>query len=285
MGWVVDGKTIAGEIKQRVKKEVEEFETKGFEKPCVATIKVGGNKESDLFLQLKDRACDEVGVKPLHVEFPLDSSDDEITSEINELNMDEGVHGIVVQFPLPEHVSTYKVVSSINPKKDVEGLTPSNLGSLMMGEERIVPCTPLAVLKILEHEEVELKGRDVVIVNHSPLVGKPLAALMLNRDATVNVCHVYTKDLEEHTRGADVLVTAAGVPGLITSGHVKEGAVVVDVGITKTSKGVCGDVVFDEVKEVASIVTPVPGGVGPVTVACFVENMLKIYKNCVEEKG
>ncbi|MCD6469063.1 MAG: bifunctional 5,10-methylenetetrahydrofolate dehydrogenase/5,10-methenyltetrahydrofolate cyclohydrolase [Thermoplasmata archaeon] len=281
---VVDGKVIAGEIKQRVKENISELMKKGYEEPCVATVKVGENKESNLFLNLKDKACVEVGVKPLRVEFPLDSSVDEIVGEINKLNSDEGVHGVVVQFPLPKHVSMHRVISSINQAKDVEGLTPYNLGNLVMGEERTIPCTPLAVLKILEHENVKLEGANVVIVNHSPVVGKPLDVLLLNRDATVTVCHVYTKDLKRHTKNADVLVVAAGVPGLITSEHVKEGATVIDVGITKTSNGVKGDVVFDEVKKVAGIITPVPGGVGPVTVACFLENMLKIYRNCVEEK-
>jgi len=281
---VVDGKVIAGEIKQRVKENISELMKKGYEEPCVATVKVGENKESNLFLNLKDKACMEVGVKPLHVEFPLDSSVDEIVCEINKLNSDEGVHGVVVQFPLPRHVSMHRVISSINPAKDVEGLTPYNLGNLVMGEERIIPCTPLAVLKILEHENVKLEGANVVIVNHSTVVGKPLAVLLLNRNATVTVCHVYTKDLKRHTKNADVLVVAAGVPGLVTSEHVKEGATVIDVGITKTSKSVKGDVVFDEVKKVAGVITPVPGGVGPVTVACFLENMLKIYRNCVEEK-
>jgi methylenetetrahydrofolate dehydrogenase (NADP+)/methenyltetrahydrofolate cyclohydrolase len=148
----------------------------------------------------------------------------------------------------------------------------------MIGEERIVPCTPLAVLRILEYIGVDIKGSNVAIVSHSPIVGKPLSLLMLNRNATVTVCHVYTKNLKKHTREADILVTAAGVPGLITSEHVKEGAVVVDVGITKKGNRVVGDVAFDEVKEIAGIITPVPGGVGPVTIACFVENALKTYK-------
>jgi len=170
----------------------------------------------------------------------------------------------------------------VDPRKDVEGFHSLNLGNTMIGREDLVPCTPLAVLKILEQAKIPLQGKDVVIVNHSTIVGKPLAALFLNRNATVAVCHVFTKDLKRYTKNADILVTAAGVPGLITAGHVKDQAVVIDVGIIETKDGVCGDVDFQSVKEKASVITPVPGGVGPVTIACALSNMVKTYRNCLE---
>lgn len=281
---IVDGRKIANRIKKEVSSEIKKLESKYGSTPTIATMSIGNSKESELYLKLRDKASYEVGIESRHYRFPEEVSEREIIELIDNLNNDQVIHGIMLQQPVPKHLSLYNLLSLVDPRKDVEGLTPFNLGSLMMGEERIVPCTPLAVLKVLEHEKVELKSRDVVIVNHSPVVGKPLAALMLNRNATVKVCHVYTKDLKQYTRNADVLVTAAGVPGLIRGSHVKEDAVVVDVGITKTFNGVKGDVDFDEVKKVAGVITPVPGGVGPVTVACFLENMLKTYRNCVEEK-
>jgi len=170
---------------------------------------------------------------------------------------------------------------SVDPKKDVEGFNPHNMGNVLIGSESIIPCTPLAVLTILEHEKVDLKGKDVVVVNHSNVVGKPLTALFLNRNATVSVCHVFTKDIKPYTSKADILVTATGIPKLITAGHVKKNAFVIDVGIVSTKEGICGDVDMNSVKEKAGRVTPVPGGVGPVTVACSLKNMIKTYKNCV----
>jgi methylenetetrahydrofolate dehydrogenase (NADP+)/methenyltetrahydrofolate cyclohydrolase len=175
-------------------------------------------------------------------------------------------------------------MKTVDPEKDVEGFNPVNMGRTLIGDEHIVPCTPLAVLVILEYENTDLKGKDVAIVNHSNVVGKPLASLFLNRNATVSICHVFTKDIKKYTTKADILVTATGKPRLITGDHVKENAFVIDVGIVKTEDGVCGDVDFESVKEKAGKITPVPGGVGPVTIACSLRNMLKTFKNCLEEK-
>jgi methylenetetrahydrofolate dehydrogenase (NADP+)/methenyltetrahydrofolate cyclohydrolase len=195
------------------------------------------------------------------------------------LNSDDTTHGILVQYPVPPHISQERLMSTIDPRKDVEGFNPVNLGKTLIGDEDLVPCTPLSVLTILEHEYIQLKGKDVVIINHSNIVGKPLAALLLNRNATVAICHVFTKDLKRYTTKADVLITGAGVPNLITKDFVKDQAIVIDVGIVETKKGVYGDVDADSVKEKAAILTPVPGGVGPVTIACSLVNMVKVFSH------
>ncbi len=281
---IVDGRKIADEIKREVKIKLDEIEAIYGVTPTIASIIIGNNSESEIYLKLRDRTCSQVGIESIHYSFPANVSEKKLLEVIKELNNDVNVHGILLQLPLPEHLSMYRLLSTIDPIKDVEGITPYNIGGLMTGYERVIPCTPLAVLRILEHEGVDLKGKNVTIVNHSSVVGKPLAILMLNRNATVEICHVYTDNLKEHTRRTDILITATGVPGLITSKHVKEGAVVIDVGITKTDDRVVGDVVFDEVKDIASIITPVPGGVGPVTIACSIENMLKTYRKCVKKR-
>jgi len=215
------------------------------------------------------------------LEFPEDVSGEKVLQAMQKLNTDKDVHGILIQFPLPNHIAGDKLINALDPKKDVEGFNPYNMGRTLIGDEHIIPCTPLAVLTILEHEKTKFEGKDIVIVNHSNVVGKPLAALFLNRNATVCVCHVFTKDLKSYSSKADILITASGVPGIIKADHVKKDAFVVDVGIIKTKDGIVGDVDFESVKDKAGILTPVPGGVGPVTVACSLINMIKTFKNCV----
>ncbi|MHC1582017.1 MAG: bifunctional 5,10-methylenetetrahydrofolate dehydrogenase/5,10-methenyltetrahydrofolate cyclohydrolase [Candidatus Syntropharchaeia archaeon] len=284
MTLVVDGRKIASEIKEKISLEVKNLVSKYGTTPTMGTIIIGDNKESELYFKLREKASSEVGIKSEHYRFSGDVEEGEIIEVIEELNSSEEIHGIIIQQPIPEHISLCRLLLRLSPDKDVEGMTPRNLGKLMIGEEDIIPCTPLAVLRILEHVNVQLKGANVAIVNHSPIVGKPLAILLLNRNATVSVCHVFTRNLKEHTRKADILITATGVPGLIGREYVKEESVVIDVGISKTKKGICGDVAFDEVKEVVSIITPVPGGVGPVTIASALENLLKLYKRKVGEE-
>jgi len=200
------------------------------------------------------------------------------------LNKNNDVHGILIQFPIPNHIKGDSLINALDPNKDVEGFNPFNMGKTLIGDEHIIPCTPLSVLTILEHEKTKFEGTDVVLVNHSNVVGKPLTALMLNRNATVSICHVFTKDLKSYTKNADILITAAGVAGVIKSDHVKKDAFVVDVGIIPTKDGVTGDVDFESVKNKAGKLTPVPGGVGPVTVACALINMIKTFKNCVGDE-
>jgi len=279
---VIDGRKIAKNLRSNISDEVKELVSKYKIVPNIVTIIIGDDPSSKLYLRLRDKACEEVGIKSSHVKFSADVSEKEVLQTINNLNNDNSVHGILIQFPIPEHISQDKLINSLNSKKDVEGFNPVNMGKTIIGDEYIIPCTPLAVLTIIEHENINLKGLDVAIINHSNVVGKPLASLFLNRNATVSVCHVFTKDMKKYASNADVLVTAAGVPKMIKGEHVKKDGFVIDVGIIKTQDGICGDVDFDSVKNIAGKITPVPGGVGPVTVACSLINMVKTYKNCVE---
>jgi len=276
---IIDGRKIAEKIKTSVSKEINKLYNKYDIKPNIASVVVGENKESELYLKLRDKACEKVGITSVHVNLPKNISEDEIISKISELNSDDSIHGVLIQMPLPGHILPTKIFENLDPRKDVEGFTPENMGRMLLGDEFIVPCTPSAVLKILEYESVDLKGKDVVIVNHSTVVGKPLCALFLNRNASVSTAHVFTKDLKSYTKNADILVSAAGVSNLIKKEHVKQCCFVIDVGIIKTDAGVTGDVDFSSVKDIAGKITPVPGGVGPVTVACSLENMLKTFKN------
>jgi len=263
-----------------ISKEVLSLKTKYKVTPNITTILIGNDPGSKLYLKLRDKACNEVGIISKHLEFDETVSENEILNAIHTLNKDENVHGILIQYPAPSHISSDKLMSSIDPKKDVEGFHPYNMGRTLLGTEAIVPCTPLSVLTILEHENIALKGKDVCIVNHSNVVGKPLAALLLNRNATVSVCHIFTKDSKQYSAKADILITGAGVPKLITKDYVKEDAFIIDVAIIPTKNGICGDVDVESVKNTISKITPVPGGVGPVTIACALKNMLKTYQNC-----
>lgn len=279
---VIDGRKIAKNILQNVAKDIKYIKSNYQIKPNITTIIIGSNPESDLYLRLRDKACNEVGIISSHLNLAEDVSEQKVIDSINELNIDEKVHGIFVQFPLPKHLAIDKIINTIDPSKDVEGFTSHNMGCILLGEEYIIPCTPLAVLKILQNEKYNVKGKDIVIVNHSYIVGKPLTALLLNRNASVSVCHVFTKNLRQYTSNAEVLITGAGVPKLITVDLVKKDAFVIDVGIVKKEDRVCGDVDFESVKDIASKITPVPGGVGPVTVACSLENMTKTINNCID---
>jgi len=281
---VIDGKKIAAELRKKISKEVEQLKSKYQIIPNIITIKIGSDPSSDLYLRLRNKACEGVGIKSSLLEFPENVTEKEVLKTLKKLNNDSNVHGILIQLPLPNHIKHDKLINSINPKKDVEGLTPYNMGRTLIGDEHIIPCTPLSVLTILEYEKIKLEGKDVVIVNHSNIVGKPLSVLFLNRNASVSVIHIFTKDLKSYTSKADILVTAAGVPKIITKDYIKNNAFVIDVGIIKTEDGICGDVDFDSVKEKVGRITPVPGGVGPVTVASSLKNMIITFKNCIEDK-
>jgi len=278
---IIYGKKIAEKIHEDVSKEIKQLYNKYKIRPNITSVIIGDNKESNLYLKLRDKACEKVGIYSSHVKLPADISEKKVIDKILELNKDDAVHGILVQMPLPEHISASRIFEVLDPRKDVEGFTPENMGRLLIDDEFIVPCTPLAVLKIIEHEKIDLKGKDVTIVNHSTVVGKPLSALFLNRNASVSIIHVFTKDLKSYTNNADILVSGAGVAGLIKKEDIKHGAFVIDVGIVQTDDGIIGDV-DKTVKDVAGKITPVPGGVGPVTVACSLENMLKTFKNCIK---
>ena len=281
---IIDGRKISSEIRKEISKEVENIKLKHKVTPNITTIVVGNDSQSNLYLKLRDKACEEVGIKSNHIEFPENISEKEVLDSIYKLNKDDKVHGILVQIPLPNHISQNRLINAIDPKKDVEGLNPYNIGRTLNNDEYIVPITPLSVLTILNYEKTDLVGKNVVIINHSNHVGKPLAALLLNRNATVSVCHVFTKNLKFYTTNADILISAAGVAKLINKEHVKKDSFVIDVAIVNTETGICGDVIFDSVKDIVGKITPVPGGVGPITVACSLKNMIKTFKNCIGEK-
>ncbi len=280
---IINGREIAKEIQNKLQKEIKDLQAKYEIVPTLATIIIGQNPSSELYLRLRDNVCKEVGIISNHYRFEENVSEKKIIDIINQLNNNEKIHGIIIQYPIPHHISQYKLMNTVHPRKDVEGFNPYNMGRTLLGDESILPCTPLSVLKILEYEKENIKGKNIVIVNHSNVVGKPLAALLLNRDATVTICHIFTDDIKKYTLKADILITAVGKPKLITSIHVKENAFVIDVGIIETDEGICGDVDFNIVKEKAGKITPVPGGVGPVTIASSIQNTIKTYKNCLED--
>jgi len=281
---IIDGRKIAEGIRKKIAVEVKDLKSKHGIVPHIVTIKIGEDPSSALYLRLRNKACAEVGIETEVMEFPKDVSEKKVLQAIDGLNKNKDVHGILIQFPIPNHIKGDSLINALDPNKDVEGFNPFNMGKTLIGDEHIIPCTPLSVLTILEHEKTKFEGTDVVLVNHSNVVGKPLTALMLNRNATVSICHVFTKDLKSYTKNADILITAAGVAGVIKSDHVKKDAFVVDVGIIPTKDGVTGDVDFESVKNKAGKLTPVPGGVGPVTVACALINMIKTFKNCVGDE-
>lgn len=270
---IIDGKNIAKGIEAEIHKMV------GEEKPGVATILAGENDASLVYARLKEKACRRLGFTSKTIHFPSHVEVNEIKEAIQDFNKDKDIHGIVVQVPLPGNMDYEEIVEEISPSKDIEGMHPCNIGATLLNKEFLAPCTPMAVIKILEHKKIEIKRKDIVIVNHSNIIGKPLATMLLNRNATVSICHIHTKDLKKYTRTADILISGTGVKGLITEGHVKEGAVVIDVGITQNENGgIYGDIDFDAVKEKAEAITPVPGGVGPVTIACLMLNAVKAFK-------
>jgi len=274
---IIDGKKIANEMEEEIRKKIKA-------RIGIATILVGENDASLLYAKLKEKACKRLGFHSQTIHFPSDIRIEEIKEAIRKFNEDDEIHGIVLQLPLPEGMEYETLIKEIEPRKDIEGMHPCNLGATLLNKEFLVPSTPLAVIKILEHEGINVKGKDVVIVNHSNIVGKPLAAMLLNRNATVSICHIYTKDIKKYTSQADILISGTGVAGLIKKEYVKEGAIAIDVGITRKKDGsICGDIDFDAVKEKVKAITPVPGGVGPVTIACLMENAVRAYKKFDKE--
>ncbi|MDD5560433.1 bifunctional methylenetetrahydrofolate dehydrogenase/methenyltetrahydrofolate cyclohydrolase FolD [Candidatus Methylomirabilis sp.] len=270
---ILDGKSIAAEIRQEVRLEVEAMAAQTGAVPCLATILVGNDPASATYVQNKARACKEVGITSVRIELPADLSEMSLLHEINRLNSDPVVHAILVQLPLPPHINERRILEAILPEKDVDGFHPSNLGGLLVGSPLFVASTPLGILELLDRSNIVIEGKHAVIVGWSVVVGKPTAFLLLQHHATVTICHIKTRDLAFHTRQADILVVAAGKPGLVTGSMVKEGAVVIDVGVNRLSDGrVVGDVEFPEVAEKASLITPVPGGVGPMTIAMLLKN-------------
>ena len=276
---IMDGKALADELKRDIATRVKAMKERGV-KPTLATVLVGDEPSSRAFVRGKGRDCEEVGIDFRLHELPSSVTESELIDLVERLNGDDEIHGIVVQLPLPKHIDKKKVVAKIDPRKDVDGLHPSNVGKLWLGaydlEKDLLPCTPKGIMKLLDHYGVELRGKLAVIINRSDLVGKPLAKLFLDRDATVMICHSKTPELEERSKTADVLVSAVGgrPSFFVSEGMVKRGAVVVDVGMNYVRGELQGDVDFERVKEKASHITPVPGGVGPMTRAMLLHNAL-----------
>ena len=270
----MDGVGATLKLKKKIANEIKQKKLK----PCLAVIQVGDNKASDIYVRNKNKACDMVGIKFINIKLPDTISEDLIISEIERLNLDTNVNGILVQLPLPPCFDEGRIINAISPVKDVDGLTYPNVGNLVLENECLVSCTPMGVMELLDMYNVSLKGKNACIVGRSNLVGKPLIQLLLARDATVSICHSKSVDIKSYTKMADVLIVAAGHPNLITKDMVKEGAVVIDVGINKENDSLVGDVSFDEVSKKASLITPVPGGVGPMTIASLLKNVVKAYK-------
>jgi methylenetetrahydrofolate dehydrogenase (NADP+)/methenyltetrahydrofolate cyclohydrolase len=271
---IIDGKALATEVETEIKELVEKLADQGIV-PGLATILVGSDPSSQMYVRIKQSACARVGIRSENVILPKDSTKLQLIQKIRELNQRNDIHGILLQLPLPSKLDPSKAMTTISPEKDVDGFHPINMGALLLGNERLVPCTPKGIIYALERLGICLEGTEVVIVGHSNVVGKPLAAMMINRNATVQICHIYTKELSRHTRRAEILVVAAGVPGLIKKNMVKEGVYVFDVGINRMGDRIVGDVDFESVKEVAAGITPVPGGVGPLTVAMLLSQTIQ----------
>jgi methylenetetrahydrofolate dehydrogenase (NADP+)/methenyltetrahydrofolate cyclohydrolase len=268
---IIDGKAVAAQVRERVKAEVAEMDVK----PGLATILVGDDPASHIYVRNKRNASAEVGIESFHHELDASVPETELADLITQLGRDDRVSGILLQLPVPGHIDSDAMIELIHPLKDVDGLTTVNAGRLVQGRDGLVSCTPAGVIELLDSENVELRGAEAVVIGRSQLVGRPLASLLLARDATVTMCHSRTRDLAEVCRRADVLIAAVGRPGLVTAEMVREGAVVIDVGTNRTEDGLVGDVDFAAVAEKAAAITPVPGGVGPMTIAMLLANTVK----------
>lgn len=275
---LINGKEISGEIRENLKEEVALLLEQGI-KPGLAVILVGDNQASRTYVTSKQKSCQDIGMESLLIEFPVDVPETILLEKIEQLNNDDQMHGILVQLPLPNHISEEKVIETISPDKDVDGFHPINIGKMMTGQDTFLPCTPFGVLEMLKHEQITIEGKHAVIVGRSNIVGKPAGQLLLNENATVTYCHSRTPDLASVTRTADILVAAVGRAKMITADYVKEGAVVIDVGMNRDENGkLCGDVDFEHVKDKAGYITPVPGGVGPMTITMLLYNTVKSAK-------
>lgn len=275
MAELIDGKKISGEIKEEVREKAAKLKENGIS-VCLAVIQVGNNPASTVYVNNKKKACEYVGIESLSYELPEETSEEELLNLIDELNGNAKVNGILVQLPLPKHIDEDKVIERISPKKDVDGFHPMNVGALSIGKKGFISCTPYGIIQLLKRSNIDITGKHCVIVGRSNIVGKPMSMLLLRENGTVTIVHSKTKNMKEITNQADILVVAIGKPKYITAEYVKEGAVVIDVGINRNENGkLCGDVDFDDVLSKVSAITPVPGGVGPMTIAMLMNNCLE----------
>jgi methylenetetrahydrofolate dehydrogenase (NADP+)/methenyltetrahydrofolate cyclohydrolase len=272
---IIDGRAVAADVRAQVALEVEAYRDRVGESPGLATVLVGDDPASKIYVGGKHRASEEVGIRSIAHELPADTPERDLLDLVEELNADDSINGFIVQLPLPGHVDPERVIGAIDPRKDVDGLTPTNAGLLVQGRDALVPATPSGVMELLRRSGAKLEGAEAVVVGRSDLVGRPVASLLLAENATVTICHSRTRDLAEVCRRGDVLVAAVGRPRLVSGEMVKPGATVIDVGTTRTDAGLVGDVDFESAAERARAITPVPGGVGPMTIAMLLRNTLK----------
>ena len=283
MAEIIDGKAVAKKIRKELKKEVEELKTKEIT-PKLAVIMVGDNSASQVYVRNKSKACEKAGIEFEEFLFDKDTTEEKLLDTIDMLNKDESVHGILLQSPVPKHINIQKAFEKISPKKDVDGFNAVNVGKLSIGQDAFISCTHYGIIKMLEEYNIETEGKHTVILGRSNIVGKPMIQCMLNKNATVTVCHSRTKNIAEITRNADILIAAIGKPKFVTEDMVKDDIVVIDVGINRMEDGtLCGDVDFENVSKKASYITPVPGGVGPMTIAMLIYNVVKAAKNTLKD--
>ena len=275
---LIDGKKVSGEIRNRLADEIQELKKKTGKTPGLATVLVGDDPASAVYVRNKNKICGELGFQSFEQKLSADTSEEKLLQLVGELNSNKDVHGILVQLPLPDQIDSEKILQAIDPKKDVDGFHPVNVGKLVVGNALLTPCTPTGIIALLDRYDIEISGKHAVIIGRSNIVGKPVSMLLLHRNATITICHSRTQNLEEVTRSADILVAAVGRANFVTDEMVSEGTVVIDVGINRVDGKLTGDVVFEPVSKKASHITPVPGGVGPMTIALLMENTLKAFK-------
>jgi methylenetetrahydrofolate dehydrogenase (NADP+)/methenyltetrahydrofolate cyclohydrolase len=275
---IIDGKKEAATLREEIKKEINSIKTKTNKVPGLTVILIGEFVPSLIYVRNKEKKSKEVGINSNVIKYPKDVTEEEVLKKISELNKSKDVSGILVQLPLPDQINKEKIINSIDPSKDVDGFNPINVGNLASGNEAIIPCTPLGCLMLLKKIENNLSGKHAVIIGRSNLNGKPMAQLLLRENCTVTITHSKTKNLKEECLKADILIAAVGVANLVKKDWVKDGSIVIDVGINKKGNKIVGDVSFEEVKNKVKAITPVPGGVGPMTIACLLKNTLKCFK-------
>ena len=280
MAKIIDGKKVSADVKARIAKEVEEIRNTGKRVPGLAVVIVGDDSASRVYVNNKKKACAEVGFYSEEYALPAETTEEELITLVKTLNEKEDIDGILVQLPLPRHINEKAVIETISPQKDVDAFHVQNVGKIMIGEYSFLPCTPAGVMELIKSEGIDLTGKECVVIGRSNIVGKPMAMLLLHANATVTVCHSRTQDLKAVCKRADVLIVAIGKAKFVAADMVKEGAVVIDVGMDRDENGkLCGDVDFESVEKVASYITPVPGGVGPMTIAMLMQNTLTAYKD------
>ena len=275
---LIDGKKVSAEVRVFLAKEVKELKEKTGRVPGLATVLVGDDPASAVYVRNKNKICRELGFKSFEQKLSLDTSEAKLLNLIKELNSNNDIHGILVQLPLPNQIDSEKILQAIDPNKDVDGFHPVNVGKLVVGNALLTPCTPTGIIKLLDHYEIDISGKHAVVLGRSNIVGKPVSMLLLQRNATITICHSRTKNLEEITRSADILVAAIGRANFVTENMVSKGTIVIDVGINRVDGKLTGDINFETVSKKASYITPVPGGVGPMTIALLMENTLKAFK-------